>query len=141
MVIGRDMVSTLQEEGIKDVDDLDMVGKNFFKCLTYNLKRPGGQIIIVGVMVATPDFKFGAKLHMRLEDALNLVKFYKTVGISITNIMIQWDPIIKDFKQKWEILVKRKEEDVSDVPKVSKALTIIKWKNLLQIFYIGLLVK
>ena len=41
--------------------------------------------------------------------------------------MIQWYPIIKDFNQKWEILVKRKGEYVSDVPKISKALPIIKW--------------
>ena len=55
------------------------------------------------------------------------MRFYKTVGRAITNTTIQWDPIIKYFKQEWEILVMRKGEDVSDVPMISKPLPIIKW--------------
>ena len=58
-------------------------------------------------MVAVPDFKFGGKLQMRLESALNIVRLYKTVGIYITNSIIKWDPIIKDFKQEWGVLFKR----------------------------------
>ena len=52
---------------------------------------------------------------------------YKTVGRSITNTMIQWYPIIKYFKQEQWILVKRKKLDLLDMPKISKALPIIKW--------------
>ena len=49
-------------------------------------------------MVTTPDFKFGKKSQMILEAASNLVQFYKTLGRSITNNIIQWDPNIKYFK-------------------------------------------
>ena len=55
------------------------------------------------------------------------MKLYKTAGRAIINTMIQWDPNIKDLKQKWEILVKRKQHYVSEVPKISKELLIIKW--------------
>ena len=96
---GNDKVEKLQEEGIKDVEYLNMVDKNFIKQLTDNLKRPGGQVNVGGVMVATPDINFGAKSQMRLETASNLVKLYKTVGRTIINTKIQWYPIIKYFKQ------------------------------------------
>ena len=78
-----------------------MVDKDFLKQLTDNLKRPGDRINFGGVMVALPDFKFGAKSQMRLRYASDFVRFYKTVGRAITNTMIQWDPIIKDFRQEW----------------------------------------
>ena len=77
-----------------------MVNKYFIKQLTDNLKRPGEQINMGCVMVVTPYFNFGTKLRMRLEVASNLVQVYKTAGIVITNTMIQWDPIVKDFNQK-----------------------------------------
>ena len=50
-----------------------MVDKYFLKQLINNLKCPGGHINLGGVMVAIPPFKFGAKLQMRFESALNLV--------------------------------------------------------------------
>ena len=40
-------------------------------------------------MIATPGFKFGVKSQMRLKYASNVVIFYNTVRISITNNMIQ----------------------------------------------------
>ena len=64
---------------------------------------------------------------MRLEAASNLVRFYKTVGRSIIKIIIQWDPIIKNFKQEWDILVNRNGEVVTDLPKISNVIPIIKW--------------
>ena len=79
------MTVKFQEEGIKGMDDLDMVYNYFLNQLTDNLKRPVGHVIVGGAMVATPDSKFGAKLQIILEAALNLMKLYMTVEISITN--------------------------------------------------------
>ena len=76
-----------------------MIGKDFLNKLTYNLKLPGGQVNVGGAMVAMTYFKFGAKSQIRLEAASNIVRFYKTVVRPITNTIIQWDPIIKYFKQ------------------------------------------
>ena len=93
------MVVKLQEEGIEDVDDLEMVDKDFLKQFIDNLKRPGNQINLGGEMVVTPYFKFDENLHMRLEADSNILRFYNTVGRAITNTVIQWDPIINYFKQ------------------------------------------
>ena len=88
-------------------------------------------------MVARPDFKFGGNLQMRLEVASNIVQFYKTVGRAITNTIMKWDSIIKDFKKEWEIMVKRKGENVLDAKKTSKALPIRKWMEYLERFLHG----
>ena len=106
-----------------------MVDKDFQKQLTDNLKRPGGLMNVGGAMVATLDLKFGANPQMSLEATSNIVLFYKTVVRATNNDMIQWDPIIEDFKKEWVILVKRKVEDVSDMSDISKLLPIIKWKE------------
>ena len=50
-----------------------MVDKYFLEELTDNLKHPGDKINVGGVMVATPDFNYGAKLKKILEAAANLV--------------------------------------------------------------------
>ena len=62
-------MAKLQEEGIENVDDLDMDNKDFFKQLIDHLKTPGGQISYVGAMVVTPSFNFSAKSNIRLEAA------------------------------------------------------------------------
>ena len=73
MAIWHDTVVKLHEEGINDVDDLEMVDKDFLKQLTYNIKRPGGHINVGGAIVATPTFKFGEKFQMRLKANSNIV--------------------------------------------------------------------
>ena len=79
------------------------------------------------VMVASPTFKFGEKSQMILGAALHLVQVYNTVGIDITKNLIQWEPIIKDFNQKWDIFIQWKGEDESGIPNTSKTLLIIIW--------------
>ena len=86
-----------------------MVDRYFLKKSTDNLNHPGGQINVGGAIVATTDSNFAVKSQMRLESASNLSQLYKIVIRSINNNMIQWDPIIKEFKQECEILVERKE--------------------------------
>ena len=73
MAIGKYAVVKIQEEGIEDMDDLEMFDKNFLKHLTDNLRFPGSQIEFGGAIVVTPAFKFGTKSQMRLEAASNIV--------------------------------------------------------------------
>src|SRR5688500_10927562 len=40
---------------------------------------------------------------------------------------MQWDSIVKTFKDHWKTLCDKKKEDVPDIPKISKSLPIIKW--------------
>ena len=75
-----DGVMKLQEEGIKDVDYLEMFDKDFLKQLIDNLKCPGGQINVGGAMVATTAFKFGVKVQIRLEAVLESCKIVQDSG-------------------------------------------------------------
>ena len=130
MAIWQYTAAKLHQEGIKDVNDLEMVDKNFLKQLTDKLKHTGVKNNVGGAMFVTLDLKFCVKLQMILEPDSKILQFYKRVGGLISKNMIQWDPTTKDFNQAWQILVRRKGEDVLDVPNTSKALLIIKWTEL-----------
>ena len=72
---GNDTMVKLWEEGVKDVNELYMVDKDFLNQLTYNLKQSGGQMNVCGVMVATPAFRYGEISYVRLETVSNLLQF------------------------------------------------------------------
>ena len=64
--------------------------------------------------------------------ACDLVRFYHTVGRDLTAANIQWNQVMSNFEIQWKALKDRKEEDDPDVPKITKALPIIKWTEAFQ---------
>jgi hypothetical protein len=40
---------------------------------------------------------------------------------------MRWDPVMKSFIESWKALKDRKDDEAPEVPKISKALSIIKW--------------
>ena len=66
--------------------------------------------------------------------ACDLVRFYQTVGRDITAANIQWNQVMTNFEIQWKALKDRKDEDDPDVPKITKALPIIKWTEAFQDF-------
>jgi hypothetical protein len=83
-----------------------------------NLRRPGG---------GGAPLVFGAKSQQRLLVATDLVKYYNTVGRILTAGNIQWDRIMRTFKEQFKALNDKKDADAPDVPKITKALPMIKW--------------
>ena len=81
-----------------------------------------------------PAFTYGAKSQKRLTVASDLVRFYQTVGRDLTAANIQWNPVMSNFEIQWKALKDRKDEDDPDVPKITKALPIIKWTEAFQDF-------
>ena len=73
-----------------------------------------------------PAFSYGAKSQKRLTVACNLIRFYQTVGRDLTAANIQWNKVMSKFEIQWKALKERKDEDDPDVPKITKALPIIK---------------
>lgn len=122
----------LQDEGITGVEDLGDFDKTSFEQVTANLKNPGGRIpnpdpgAAAGATIPRPPFTFGAKSRKRLLVACELVRFYNTIDRPLTAGNMRWNPIIKNFEQQWKALEARKD-DVLEVPKISKTLTVIKW--------------
>lgn len=123
----------LQTEGLEFVDDLSEFDKESLKQLIENLRKPGGTIpdpnpnAQPGAVIPTPPFILGAKSHSRLQAAVDIAKYYDAVSRELTAGNMRWDPVIKEFVQHWKALLDRKDDDVPDVPKITKALPVMKW--------------
>jgi hypothetical protein len=85
-----------------------------------NLRRPGG---------GGAPLVFGAKSQQRLLVATDLLRYYDTVGRPLISGNIQWDRIMRNFKEQFKALKDKKVADAPDVPKITKALPIIKWTD------------
>jgi hypothetical protein len=133
MGIPNATVVQLAQEGITTVDSLVDFDKATIEQIAANLRRPAGRIpdpnpgAAIGGTIATPPFVFGAKSQQRLVHAANLVRFYTTVGRSITAVNLQWNPTLKNFSEQWKALEDKKKDDEPEVPKINKALPIIRW--------------
>ena len=130
----------MQQVGILMVADLADFEKQSLHQLADNLRKPGGRIpdpdpnAASGATIPMPAFTYGAKSKKRLTVACDLVRFYQTVGRDLTGANIQWNQVMSNFEIQWKALKDRKDEDDPDVPKITKALPIIKWTEALQDF-------
>jgi hypothetical protein len=80
-----------------------------------------------GATIPTSSFVFGAKSQKRLITASTLLRYYDTVGRNTTVANLQWTPVMKNFEIQWKALEDKKHAGESEVPKITKALPIIKW--------------
>ena len=124
----------LRNEGLEQPSDLLDFDHDSLKQITDNLRRPGGRIpdpdpnAANGATIPTPPFIFGAKSQLRIKAAGDLLRFYETVSRDITAANLQWTPCIKIFAIHWQSLKDRKKnDDVPEVPKITKTLIVTKW--------------
>jgi hypothetical protein len=82
---------------------------------------------VEGATIPTPPFIFGAKSQKRLLAACDIVRYYEETGRPLTAANIQWNTVIKNFGEQWKALKDRKAGDSPEVPKITKALPVIKW--------------
>ena len=88
MAIQHATVVQLQTEGITTVDDLEDFDEDDIDQVSSNLRRPPG---------GAGAFTFGAKSQKRLLIACHLVRYYNTVGRTLTAANMQWTHIMKNF--------------------------------------------
>ena len=119
MAIPNAAVMQLIVEGINMVDDLSEFDKDTIQQIASNLRRPP----------AGNPFVFGAKSQKRLIAACEIVRFYKTVGRSLTAANIMWNTVIKNFEIQWKALKDKKDGDEPETPKIAKGLNIMKWSE------------
>ncbi len=133
MGIPHDTVIQLQQEGITIVDDLIDFDKDTIEQIAANLRRPAGRVpdpdpnAAPGATIPTPSFVFGAKSQKRLVTAAQLLRYYEEVGRATTPGNIQWATVMKNFAAQWKALGDKKKADEPEVPKITKALPVIKW--------------
>ena len=56
------------------------------------------------------------------------------MGRDLTAASLQWNTVMKNFEIQWKALKERKGDESPDVPKISKALPVIKWMEAFQDF-------
>ena len=140
MGILHETMVQMQPERIQLVADLAGFEKQSLQQLADNLREPGGRIpdpnlnAAPGATIPMPAFTYGAKSQKRLTVPCDLVRFYQTVGRDLTAANIQWNQVMSNFEIQWKALKDRKDEDDPDVPKITKALPIIKWTEAFQDF-------
>ena len=133
MGIPHDIVVQLEKEGITTVSDLIYFDEDTFDQIAANLCRPTGRIndpnpnAALRSTIPTPPFVVGAKSQKRLIVAAKLLKYYETVGRPLMAANIQWTSVMKNFDDQKKALENKMKADEPDVPKISKALPVIKW--------------
>ena len=140
MGIPHATVMQLQSKGITLVADLVDFDKDSLQQLVDNLRHPGGCVPDPNPgapprsTIPTPPFVFGAKSQKHIAVACDLVKYYTTVGHDLTVANLQWSTVMKNFEIQWTVLKERMGDDSPDIPKISKALPVIKWADAFQDF-------
>ena len=89
MALPTTTYAQLAVEGIQTVDDLADFDKDSLDQVANNLRRPAG---------GAAAFTFGAKLHKRLLASTKLIKYYETVGRTLTAANILWKNMGKNFE-------------------------------------------
>jgi len=126
-------VAQLANEGMDTVESLADFDKETLSQLADNLRRPGGRIpdpnpgAAPGATIPTPAFTFGAKSQKRIGVMCELVRYYLATGRTVTAANIRWGTIGLNFEHQWKAIKDQKDKDVPDVPKISKALPVLKW--------------
>ena len=140
MVIPHATMEQMQQEGIQLVANLADFEKQSLQQLADNLRKSGGRIAdpnpnaALGATIPIPAFTYGDKSQKSLTVACDLIRFYQTVGRDLTAANIQWNQVMRNFEIQWKALKDSKDEDDPDVPKITKALPIIKWTEAFQDF-------
>ena len=145
MGVPRSTVIQLQEEGINRVSDPGDFDKDNFNQIAADLRHPTGKIpdpnptAASGLTIPTPPFLFGAKSQKRLIVAAKIIKYYESVGRPLTAANIQWTNVVKNLDEQKKALKDKVKADEPDVPKISKALPVIKWTEAFK-YYIHLII-
>ena len=106
-----------------DPDDLVDFDEESLKQLVEMYHNPGGT-------KTDPDdedstipmrpYQLGAKSLRRLIGACELMKYYRSVGRTMTSKNVKYEPMIKFFAEQYKVLKDRKKEDDPDTPKITR---------------------
>ena len=126
-----EVIEALECEAIEEVEDLvDFVELDTIKLVLENMRRPVGTMedpYDSSSQIPIPKTTLGAKAVMRLQASAKLVSYYEEIGRGATPGNTTWK-YIKAFKLEDDALKDRaKNDDEPDVPKITKALPILKW--------------
>ena len=119
LCISAKMFNQLANKGIINENDLVDFDETSIKQIAKILRRPPG---------GAEPFVFGAKTQDRLSHACNLMHYYNSTGRETTAANLCWTHVMRNFLISWKAIENKKENrDDPEVPKISRALPIMKW--------------
>ena len=126
-------VNQLANKGIASPSNLVDFKKDTLAMVAENLRHPGGREpnpdpnAAPGSTIPTQPYIFSAKSQQRLLAVSNIVWYYQDTGRTLTAANIRYDPVVRNFQQQYKALQERAKEDPPEVPKITKALPVLKW--------------
>jgi hypothetical protein len=123
----------LQDEGIRTPGDLVDFDEKTLKQAADNVRKHHSSNVAQvaagegqGVVGKEEPYVFSALSLKKMQETAELLRFYQTIGREVDADSIKYN-ITKDFTEQWEALKQRKEAKEADVPKITKAMPVIKW--------------
>ena len=131
MAISAATYDQLATEGIITAGDLAEFSNDDFTALAASLRRPPAvpDPANAAVLVPQAPFVLGAKSLKRLKIAAEAVRYYDSIGRTLTPGNLRYSTTLKSFELQWKSLKERKDNDQPDVPKLTKNLKIIAWSE------------
>ena len=132
--------SQLELEGIETPDDLVEFNEKCLEKIFKNMANPakvpltGAANIAAGKLKEVVAYLMSGKSKMRIEGAMKIAKFYKTIGRPLDPDNMSWI-VIKNFLKQHNALKDRKSTDDTTIPKITKNFAVHHW---LEAFYIFL---
>eukprot|EP00957_Ditylum_brightwellii_P072254 5492416-Ditylum_brightwellii.AAC.1 len=125
--VSKETLAQLGQEGIKKVKDLVEFSKDILKQVAENLKRLGGRTKNPdkekgnnnpSTIPQTP-YLFGVRTQKRLQEALELTRYYATVGHCLTVSNTVYKTVIQSFTNQWASLKDHKHQTQPVVLKIT----------------------
>ena len=128
MGIPNATVVQLAVEGISTLNDLSEFSKDDINNLADSLRRMRVPAVADGPPVEQQRFVMGARSQKRLAVAVEILRYYKAVGRTLTAANMRWETL-SNFEIQWKAIQEKKNGDRPETPKLSKGVTVMKWSE------------
>ena len=115
MGLPADVVESIANDGITDVDSL----VNYYETNLRPIQKRVNRDNTIG--------HFGELSFMRILTACHAVRYYNTVGRTITPGMMRWNHTLKNFHEGLKALRALTEKTAPEIPRISRAVPVMKW--------------
>ena len=115
MGLPADVVESIANDGITDVDSL----VNYYETNLRPIQKRVNRDNTIG--------HFGELSFMRILTACHAVRYYNTVGRTITPGMMRWNHTLKNFHEGLKALRALTEKAAPEIPRISRAVPVMKW--------------
>lgn len=126
----RTRVDSLDAEGISTVDDMAEWKDEDWDSWVVNCKKPDRipDPANPGQLIVQAPFPISVKSIKRLKAAARLVRYYNSIGVTLTPGNISWDTI-KNFELQRDAMDEDSKKRAPEVPKLNKNTTVAKWDD------------